>query len=80
MHKYYVETPDGEGVIAVPESLEDDETIPDIVTADRAHCQLKHMLPNINNLKNWRLTNEMKNFLQAEMEVEMMDDKLLEFW
>eukprot|EP00957_Ditylum_brightwellii_P105068 8008099-Ditylum_brightwellii.AAC.1 len=35
MHKCYVETLDGEGAIAVPESLEDGETIPDIVSHHR---------------------------------------------
>eukprot|EP00957_Ditylum_brightwellii_P004616 350771-Ditylum_brightwellii.AAC.1 len=60
--KCYVEMPDGEGVVAVPEYLEYSEMIPDIVAADRAHCQVKHTLPIINNINNWRLHNEMKDF------------------
>eukprot|EP00957_Ditylum_brightwellii_P120285 9178148-Ditylum_brightwellii.AAC.1 len=71
--------PDGEGGVAVPESLENSETIPDIFIADKACRQFKHMLPNMNSLNNWRLPNEMKDFLQAEMDFERIYDELLAF-
>jgi len=78
--KRYVSNAEGDGVVLVPEALEEAETLQGGFVADRESRGLKHDVPDVSSLDKGFLNELQIDMLIDHLDVEKMNDAILAVW
>ena len=80
VRRMYMTDEEGEGVIPVPLAMVEGETIQAQIMNERRAKGLKYKEPSMDVVKKGILTDEMRDFLLANMDGERLSDGLAEYW